>query len=93
MALEDLFETRTITPTQKSHIHADSVVKQITIDMLQNNPDSPIAHDLIERYNEIHDESQLCDRCGHDMEFVEGYRCAGWHCPHCGHEEGYNTYY
>jgi len=68
-------------------------IKRLIISALQENPSNHAAHDLIERYNESHDD-QLCDRCGHTMEFGDGYRCAGWYCPNCGHEKDTdNTYY
>lgn len=50
------------------------------------------AQEIIQRYNEDADTPR-CPECGHEMERAEGYRCGGYACPECWHEDADNTYY
>jgi len=54
--------------------------------------ESKDAHEIIQRYNEDAD-TQRCPECGHEMERGEGWRCAGYVCRECGHEDADNTYH
>ena len=50
------------------------------------------AEEIIQQYNEGA-PAQRCPKCGHQMEWKQGWQCAGYVCPECGHEDADNTYH
>jgi len=71
-----------------------TAIKRLIVSEMEKDPNDPTTLDLIDWHNEWYDDEQICTRCGHVMEFVEGCRCAGWYCHHCGRtHDADNTYY
>ena len=68
-------------------------VKGLIIDALRTGDGANRAHELIDAYNENHPDTQICPVCGHDLHWVDGYRCGGMVCDECDYEDIENTYY
>ena len=50
------------------------------------------AKEIVEGFNEGI-APMRCLKCGRTMKKAEGYRCSGYVCLECGHEDADNSYY